>query len=206
LVCDSCPKLYKWEVDLIRHIQSNHQGLIFKCGACGKEFLFMRRQFHCDFCDHQASAPSALLIHVQAIHEGRRYPCEKCDNKFTGKGDLTRHKNSVHGIKRNSNCDQCSVTIAAYYRKDLLKYHSSSVHGNGGMYQCGYCEHRATTENCLIKHHLAVHEEDTRYSCDKCELVTKKTASVIHVVFQPCLKEPTKSSVLIKMLAIPGPE
>ena len=178
MVCDSCPKLYKWEVELIRHILSNHQGLIFKCGACGKEFLFMRRQLH----------------------------CEKCDNKFTGKGDLTRHKNSVHGIKTNSNCDQCSVTIAAYYRKDLLKYHSSSVHGNGGMYQCGYCEHRATTENCLIKHHLAVHEEDTRYSCDKCELVTKKPASVKHVVFQPCLKEPTKSSVLIKMLAIPGPE
>ena len=45
--------------------------------------------------------------HVRAIHKGIRYSCEECGHQFTQKGDLARHKKSVHGIKRDYPCDLC---------------------------------------------------------------------------------------------------
>ena len=41
---------------------------------------------------------------MMPVHENVKYPCDQCDSKFTQKGDLKKHKLSVH--KNVNPCDQ----------------------------------------------------------------------------------------------------
>ena len=44
---------------------------------------------------------SSIYTHIRAAHEGVKYPCEECEYQATQKGDLDRHRKSVHeGIKQ----------------------------------------------------------------------------------------------------------
>ena len=58
-----------------------------------------------------------------SVHEGVKYHCNQCEFKASQKGDLKKHKMSVH--------------VGDKYQGDL-KRHEMSVH-EGVKYQCSQC-------------------------------------------------------------------
>ena len=130
-------------MDLIRHKQSIHDGLKFKCARCEKVFSEKRglafhkqtvhgqRKYCCGSCNHQATTKAGLSIHINNLHEGIRFPCTNCDYQATQKGDLSRHYKSVHEKVKTYECDFCKYATS---RSDQLKSHSWKKHG-GGKYQ-----------------------------------------------------------------------
>ena len=56
----------------------------------GGKFKFVG--YSCKQCDHKATSKGDLAKHKRSVHEGVKYPCEQCDHKATSKGDLAQHK------------------------------------------------------------------------------------------------------------------
>ena len=61
--------------------------------------------------------------------------CDQCDCKLKWKGDLKKHKESVHGDVWYY-CDQCEYQAT---QKGNLKTHIDSVHGDV-RYTCYQCD------------------------------------------------------------------
>ena len=106
--CDQCEKKFTKKANLIRHIQSIHEGAKYACNQC----------------DYQASHQASLIYHNQSNHEGVKYACNQCDHQFSSQGNLNTHIRSIHeGVKYA--CNQCDQQ---YTQQGKLKIHIISKH------------------------------------------------------------------------------
>ena len=58
--------------------------------------LHLGKKVHCERCDDQIGAGSALRAHIAAVHKGIRYKCNICGQTFWNKGAI---KSSKHDKK-----------------------------------------------------------------------------------------------------------
>ena len=61
--CNQCDYKATLKGDLLKHIQSKHEGV----------------KFPCDQCDFKAKGKGQLLRHIKSKHEGVKFPCDQCD-------------------------------------------------------------------------------------------------------------------------------
>ena len=73
--CDQCERQFSTQSNLIRHIQSLHEGT----------------NYACDQCDFKANCQRQLTSHIQSKHESIKYACDQCDYQATQQGHLKIH-------------------------------------------------------------------------------------------------------------------
>jgi len=78
--CQQCDYQPTRKDNLVRHVQSKHEGL----------------KYPCQQCDYQATQIGHLQLHIKSKHEGIKYPCQQCDYQATQIGNLQRHIKSKH--------------------------------------------------------------------------------------------------------------
>ena len=76
-----------------QHIENIHQGIVYPCDICKKEFVTAKN----------------LERHDELVHKGvRNFKCEDCGRAFGDSSGLKSHIRGVHqGIKFRHNCDKC---------------------------------------------------------------------------------------------------
>ena len=81
--CVQCESQFAAKFNLIRHIQSIHEGVKYPCTEC----------------DYQAKQEGQLNTHILSKHQniGRRYyACSRCDYQATQQHELKSHFDSKH--------------------------------------------------------------------------------------------------------------
>jgi len=140
LNCTMCPMEYKWDVDLRRHMESEHgqNKLKFLCGKCGKvcktkralsrhqESHKEKRTICCTICSAQISSNS-LKSHMKFHHtkDLKKNICDLCPFESIYLSDLKRHRDEVHGKAKKFSCSRCSYQS---FRKRGLEVHLTKKH------------------------------------------------------------------------------
>jgi len=161
LKCHLCPKTYKWDADLKRHIEK-HSNNKYQCDSCEKQFAEKRNlQSHiksvhlkithkCKFenCDYEASSLQNLRFHEVKVHDigiASKFKCKFCDYETARKSDLNRHLNVKHLEVEKIQCHLCDYQSV---RKDQLILHQKKVHLN-----CNICnKYRSKSKKDLKEH------------------------------------------------------
>ena len=107
----------------------------------------------CNICDYVSPTASYLKIHIDAVHIGIKHKCDLCNQEFGAKGNLDRHKLTIHN-KKDIFCGQCSFKTTNKYS---LKKHTSKVHEKIIKYACKSCEKEFTCSKHLSRHTNGVH-------------------------------------------------
>ena len=81
------------------------------------------KNFQCEHCGKAFGGPSALKVHVDAVHVGKKVSCDRCDKLFTQAKSLKIHKITVHDGIRKYVCSQCGK---AFTQSGDLKRHKST--------------------------------------------------------------------------------
>ena len=138
LNCPMCPMEYKWDMDLRRHMESEHgqNKSKFLCEKCGivcktKKALSCHQESHkqkrkCTICDAQISSNS-LKSHMKYHHtkDLKKNMCDLCPFESIYLSDLKRHRDEVHGKARKFSCSLCSYQS---FRKRSLVVHLNKKH------------------------------------------------------------------------------
>ena len=115
--CDLCTKTFRDLCALKKHVRYNHEGIKdAKCEKCEKSFadshvlkthMIAKHQpwkFKCDICPKVYAFANVLEKHKERHLREAEKPallkCTECEKKFTQKGNLRIHFNSIHkGIR-----------------------------------------------------------------------------------------------------------
>lgn len=142
-----CPKTYKDERSVTRHINTEHENLRFECKVCGDK----------------VTTEKILADHIKRTHENLRpFNCTVpgCKSKpFATEKDLREHNRGVHGVRVE--CTLCGQTFA---RKKHLTGHMVRKHPEDKL-KCEVpgCRSKAfATESELTEHTKRIHE---KYNC-----------------------------------------
>jgi len=146
--CDQCDFTASTRRTVKRHIQAEHEGLMF----------------YCDQCDHKANRKDRLKAHVEAKHSvGESFSCDQCEYVGATKRYLKSHVESQH-TGTNFLCDQCDYKCNS---KKTLKQHIGIKH-EGVFFYCDHCSYKAAYKNNL-KQHVEAHHEGIHYFCEQCD-------------------------------------
>jgi predicted RNA-binding Zn-ribbon protein involved in translation (DUF1610 family) len=139
--CDQCGYAATQKSSLIRHKQTQHEGIrptkvhsgaIHTCDLCPNTFTQLSSLnrhkmskhsgmvFNCDQCEYSGSTALNTKLHKQSKHEGIRYPCDICGFQATRTGVLNRHKQQKHGFQTGA--EPRSNTKAYRFTKYILFY------------------------------------------------------------------------------------
>jgi len=159
LKCHLCPKTYKWDADLKRHIDK-HSNNKFQCDSCEKEFaekrnlqshikaahLNLTHKCRVETCDYEASSLQNLRVHEANIHDvTKKFKCKFCEYETARKSDLNRHLSVKHLEVDKIQCSMCNYQTV---RKDQLILHQKKVHIN-----CNICnKYRSKSVRDLKEH------------------------------------------------------
>lgn len=84
--------------------------------AHSNEFLL---PYRCHICNKGYRSHFGLYHHKQHVHEQKTFPCPICQSKFTQKGKVKRHLNTVHKVAVCTTC--CSILkLGADYNQHVL--------------------------------------------------------------------------------------
>ena len=108
----------------------------------------------------------------RAVGVNGKYECDQCDKTYSGRGELNRHKQSVHhGVKHS--CDQCDYRATHQFS---LKRHIESKH-EGVKYACDHCNYQAVRQDYLTVHVQSRHQ-GVRYACDQCDYLASQQGTL----------------------------
>ena len=108
--------------------------------------------YECDQCHKRYSGSGELNRHKLSAHQGVRCACGQCDQQFTDKGNLRKHIKSKHEGIRYA-CDQCNYRAI---EQNHLKKHFQAKHG-GIKYACDQCTYTTSWEKTLNSHKSVNH-------------------------------------------------
>ena len=181
--CNTCSKGFTAHKYLLHHAK-NHTEVSekkYSCSYCTKRFIRQKhleshermhtneRPYKCSDCDKAYKYEPQLRIH-RRLHTGQRFYCDRCHKPFIDKGDMERHKISVHSDLRAYKCDTCG---ASFKHKGTLNTHAR-VHADLSQLEtkeCGICGQVFKCKDYLKKH-MEVHEQNRpSFTCDLCGTV-----------------------------------
>ena len=84
----------------------------------------MAQTFQCEECDFRFTEKGSLTKHQQSVHIGKKYPCKECDYQAKWKSE---HQQSVHMGKKYP-CDECDYQAA---HREEPSHHTSIVSPHG---------------------------------------------------------------------------
>ncbi|XP_034049766.1 zinc finger protein 518A-like [Thalassophryne amazonica] len=156
--------------DLLKHFRATHHGILprYPCDLCGfvtYEFpaLQRHRMEHrnamatCEICNDEVEYSLLMLTrHYIACHsKNGRFACKLCGFTTVDAGTFVQH---IHHHNESSwkcfKCKHSSLSQAEHHKH--MKGHSGKF-----LFMCQICAYGATRSECLQKHMLAVHKEET---------------------------------------------
>ena len=157
-VCDLCNQSFSTQGSLKRHRESVHrQSAGFSCQVCSQRFYrkdHLRRH---------------MKMHQTAELRGNSAACPT-DKTFV---DLPPPPPSPPPKKHDETpvCDLCAKTFAS---QKTLKRHRQTVHRQSGGFSCRVCDQRFYRKDNLRKHHISKHgdeeyEAPASYPCPICQ-------------------------------------
>uniref|UniRef100_A0A0B7AKE3 C2H2-type domain-containing protein n=1 Tax=Arion vulgaris TaxID=1028688 RepID=A0A0B7AKE3_9EUPU len=75
--------------------------------------------YRCSICNKGYRSHFGLYHHKQHVHEKKTFPCPICESKFTQKGKVKRHLNTVHKVALCSTCSSI-LKIGTDYNQHVL--------------------------------------------------------------------------------------
>lgn len=137
----------------------------FKCGYCGKSFLYSRY-----LSAHKNSMHKEEMTGISSIHE-----CGICKKQYQHKNSLKLHMNVHTG--NFSICDICGKQLSS---KEKLKFHLR-IHTGYKPFKCSYCEKCFTKKPILVEHER-IHTGERPYDCEYChKAFSQRSSLVIHI-------------------------
>lgn len=142
--CSTCGKCFQTSLKLTAHMKQKHPDpeSSLACPNCSKQFTTQgrlrqhmvihlpkeQRPIKCTYCPDRFYNNSALLVHVQRMHDVKeRFICEQCGKAFSNNGNYYDHKAIAHREKEE--CPICKARV-----KNLqvhLKRHNEGRAGKG---------------------------------------------------------------------------
>ena len=183
--CDECETgpFMRWE-SLKRHKLSLHEGFMFDCNLCDRQFTrrddltkhqqFIHKgiSFDCEICGHSFQDKTHLLIHKSEIK------CDVCDKVLCNQLVLQKHKRDAHDPQYRDGAYSCTKCRYESKKKFHLKLHIQSVHeGQGPRHFCNLCPYESH-DKFEIKEHKQVEHDGINFKCEKCEYESNKSVNL----------------------------
>ena len=142
---------------VISHVQSLQDTEVETAIQSNSEASEERKEeFSCNLCEKKFTQRGHLQVHMESLHNGQRFPCSHCGKEFRQKPHLQRHVESVHlGVRYK--CDQCDHQSTQISN---LVTHKEMVHENK-IYFCKFCEFHAKSRTQVRKHKNRHHKGST---------------------------------------------
>ncbi|KAK7096666.1 uncharacterized protein [Littorina saxatilis] len=147
--CTLCSASFAKPNGLTFHLRRAHNGAMFSCGECGRQFRRLTQ-----IKQHQLSA-----------HTERERPhvCELCNKGFYHKGGLSDHMRR-HTNTRPFLCQTCG---AAFVDKGTLKGHINQKHSDYRPFKCPLCP-KVFLRRSMLRAHSQKHSQEKTFQCEQC--------------------------------------
>ncbi|XP_063243081.1 zinc finger protein 431-like isoform X2 [Bacillus rossius redtenbacheri] len=178
----ACPRKFKYEANLKRHLKYIHGGGTADSSVCGtsrqvfsntSELVAYRQtsSHQCNTCtrDQELSSstcPDNSTSNKEHCECAKTFRCDLCPVACPTVSGLRIHKRT-HSGERPYHCLKCNTRFS---RNTALKKHDRSVHGAPGSvtYSCGECGAAFRARGNLLRHYLTVHRALRRFVCGLC--------------------------------------
>ena len=181
--CEECDYRYKDKWQLKIHVESIHEGIIYRCSECNMKFS--RKEtfnmhtiakhkglvFQCDVCESKCSTPSNLKFHKKVAHTSEVFNCTQCAYKTKSKPTLRKHELHLHSAQQYS-CEDCDFKSGykTYLKIHFKRAHHGTMKISSKAVFCTFCDHSTKTPHAMKKHTSIKHLGTHSYSqCDNCE-------------------------------------
>ena len=172
LKCSQCTRVYASQKNLEQHISVVHEGNLYRCDveSCRKTFQTIHSfrdhekwhtlqfKYTCEVCGKGFMRKDHFVDHSLRHTKEKNYQCDKCKLMFFRKNELKRHLNKSCKF---SNVEKVNCPICGKEMKncDTLRNHRKSVHEEGQLICCPYCDdtksyHQSTIDRHIRKKHL----------------------------------------------------
>lgn len=178
--CKICPKTFKSNYTLRKHLLKHFGCLERDCNICGKHFnkpsnyeehmelhamqKANKEKTHiCDFCGQSFYVQRQLAVHLRR-HKKKDLKCDYpgCHWTFAYQNELNAHKRT-HNNERKYLCDTCGFTA---FEKYHLRRHEK-IHKNERKHHCEYCTYKAGNKTHL-RRHMRIHIGSKPFKCPYC--------------------------------------
>ena len=160
--CELCLQEFSTECSKKRHIESVHEGKIYVCDKCEKEFRYSasllkhKKKHHSKKKKEEIEHRNANItkenknvpIDKKCGAQFRPISCSICNKKFSDRPGLNRHSRIVHDKIKIAKCELC---LQEFNTECSKKRHIESVH-EGKIYSCDKCEKEFSYSASLLKH------------------------------------------------------
>ncbi|XP_069482760.1 zinc finger protein 501-like isoform X2 [Ambystoma mexicanum] len=164
LKCPECTQSFKYERDLLRHLETHSVQRPYKCMECLRCF----------------GKSSDLLLH-QRSHQGEKpYRCPNCGQCFTHSTDLAIHqfkhtdetsatfeRTSRNVPREEIKCYQCRLCDRTFTNRKLMEQHERA-HKLPKLIQCPKCFKTFHKQADLAKHDERQHTGQKPHTCSTC--------------------------------------
>ena len=182
-ICIKCPHcdFLDTEESMERHI-SNEHGYLAICDECGKTF-------------EDTKTCEAHIESEHSIPQG----CDECGLLWVNSEDLKEHKNKYHSKNdvTTYHCEKCDLMFDTQIG---LKAHISKHHARLNVV-CDLCDHQSTMYTDILKHKVAVHDEDKPNTIEPFELFLNVLAAQQDAIFEILRRFDTDSNTVLKDIA-----
>ncbi|XP_055851274.1 protein suppressor of hairy wing [Episyrphus balteatus] len=191
--CADCPKTFKTQLSLERHMFLIHSE---------------NDDFPCQICNGRIRTAALLELHIdQHMTRGKPFACRKCGKDFTRAYHLKRHmKYSACGGKA-ADTMACKVCGKDFVRMDNLRSHLKTHLGQGSSgkksdYRCPFCK-KCFYSLSTLNIHIRTHTGERPFDCDLCDknfpsLVALKKHRRFHTGEKPYTCSVCKANFAVK--------
>ncbi|XP_060574861.1 zinc finger and BTB domain-containing protein 24-like [Ruditapes philippinarum] len=175
LNCPHCP-IYKTDTPskLKIHLETHGSERAYACPVCGKTF----KQF-AQMKNHETCHLPQDIVNSKSMSDRWYTPktCNICGRRFVNVKCMKKHKEVVHGGKKDFKCTYCSYECS---RKAMLVLHLR-IHTGHKPFKCDQCTYCCGDHNSLRRHKMR-HTGQKPYRCPHCPYASIQAISLkVHV-------------------------
>ncbi|QQP38786.1 Zinc finger protein 184like, partial [Caligus rogercresseyi] len=158
--CNYCIETFPCRTKQRVHVLMLHGGYRYKCPECGASY-----EKPDDFSRHVQSEHFSESKLTDKKKEG--LSCQLCHHRVRGPLMLSKHMQSIHGLKQEVNCGKCGELFESY---SDLSAHNRLLHNNKSA-PCQFCGKLFESRPSLEVHISVVHEgkpQPKEFLCETC--------------------------------------